>query len=404
MDTITARILDANANRAREALRVLEDYARFGLNDAATSGALKTVRHGLAQALQTLGIDDALCARDTPGDVGITIKTATELQRPDLAAVVIAAGKRLSEALRVLEEIGKTRDPAAAQTLERLRYTGYTLEQTLVRAALQSGVFRILPKPAAGASGGGGQAGSEIRLYVLLTEALCRRPWEDTLAAILDGGAQAVQLREKSLPDSELLRRAEILADRCARAGTVPAATPAPGTGRAGSASSAGGDQAAGGGEMEGRALAIINDRPDIALLAASARGGRVGLHLGQSDLPCAKVRALVGHSMPIGVSTENLDQAQEAVRQGASYIGVGPMFPTSTKDKPRLAGPAYAKEALAQVPIPCVAIGGITLDNLDTLLEAGVRTIAVCAAIIAAPDPAAACQAFRKRLDAASK
>lgn len=356
MNILPARILDANANRAREALRVLEDYARLGLNDELLAGTLKHLRHGLAAALTDLNIQDALCARDTPGDVGTTIKTPTELQRTSLAAVVIAAGKRLSEALRVLEEIAKTTRPDAAAALERLRYQGYSLEQTLTRAAMQAGRF------------------GKIRLYVLLTESLCRRPWEVTLDAILAGGSGsadgggngetlAIQLREKNLPDSELLRRARILVERCRARGAIP----------------------------------MINDRPDIAQLA----GVGVGVHLGQTDLPCAEVRRLVGHDMIVGVSTENLDQAQEAVRQGATYIGVGPMFPTTTKDKPRIVGPAYAREAVAKLAVPCVAIGGITLQSLPQLLDAGVRCVAVCAAIISTDDPAAACQAFREKLDA---
>ncbi|MEI8198291.1 MAG: thiamine phosphate synthase, partial [Phycisphaerae bacterium] len=341
----TARILDANANRAREALRVLEDYARLGLNDASLAGSLKNLRHGLAAALSPLDIQDALCARDTPGDVGTVIKTEAELRRASLAEVVIAAGKRLSEALRVLEEIAKTTQPAAAAQLETLRYQGYSIEQALTRAALQAGRF------------------AQVCLYVLLTEALCRRPWEETLDAIIagwkdgcagrDGMGLAIQLREKSLPDGELLRRARLLVERC-RAG----------------------------GGSGGGVIPVINDRPDIALLAGA------GVHLGQGDLPAAEVRRLVGHEMVVGVSTENLTQAQEAVRQGATYVGVGPMFPTSTKEKPQIVGPAYAQEAVANLPVPCVAIGGITLENLPQLMAVGVRCVAVCAAIITTDDP----------------
>ena len=354
MDVIAGRMLDANANRAREALRVLEDYARFGLNDESVCGELKGIRHELAAVLAGAGGGDAILARDTAGDVGTGIKTQRELSREDLASVVIAAGKRLSESLRVMEEVLKTTDPAAASRIEKARYRGYVAEQVLTRVAGQAGRF------------------AGVRVYVLLTESLCRLPWEETLEAILSvrstgcslpaqGAALAsptlcIQLREKSLSDSELLRRARKVVTKCRAAG----------------------------------AISIINDRPDIAQLA-----GADGIHLGQTDLPCAEARKLMGSGAIIGVSTENLAQARQAVRDGATYIGVGPMFPTTTKEKPRIAGPAYAKEAVAAIPIPCVAIGGITPDNLSELLAAGVRSVAVCAGIISDADPAARVRDF---------
>ena len=144
-----------------------------------------------------------------------------------------------------------------------------------------------------------------VHLYVLLTESLCAVSWEATLRGVLRGGAQCVQLREKFLPDAVLLERARTLVKHCRRHGAV----------------------------------SIINDRPDIALLSNAD-----GIHLGQSDLPCAEARKLLGHNAIIGVSTENLTQARQALHDGASYIAVGPMFPTTTKIKPRIAGPAYAQ------------------------------------------------------------
>jgi thiamine-phosphate pyrophosphorylase len=344
MDLTLARMIDANANRAREALRVLEDYARFGLNDDLLCTDLKALRHGLAAALRLIHADAAMLSRDTPGDVGTHVKTAAEFQRAGMADVVTAAGKRLSEALRVLEEAAKTSSQAAAADMERIRYKGYSIEQILTRAVRQTDRF------------------ANVRLYVLLTEALCARPWEETLDAVLAGGATCVQLREKALPDGELLRRARVLVQKCRTAG----------------------------------AISIINDRPDMALLA-----GVDGVHVGQGDLPAAEIRRLVGHDLIVGVSTGFLDEARQAVRDGATYIGVGPMFPTTTKDKPRLAGPAFAAEALVAVRVPCVAIGGITPTNIAQLTAVGVRSVAVCAAIIQDSDPAARCAELAKKLPA---
>ena len=341
-------MLDANGNRAREALRVMEDYARFGMNDEVLSGEVKGIRHELAAVLSlpTVGGAEAILARDTPGDVGTDIKTERELVRADLGAVVVAAGKRLSEALRVLEEVIKTSDPAAAGRVEKLRYRGYAIEQTLARCVGQLGRF------------------DSVRLYVLVTEKLCRSPWEQTLEAILTVRSSrfsvCVQLREKELPDGELLRRARVVVKQCREAG----------------------------------AISIINDRPDIAELA-----GADGVHVGQGDLPCAEVRKLMGGRAMIGVSTENLEQARQAVRDGATYIGVGPMFATTTKAKPRIAGPAYAREAVGAVAIPCVAIGGITVANVAEVKAAGVKCVAVCAAVIGDADPRKRCEELLKAM-----
>ena len=342
------RILDANFNRAREALRVLEDYARFALNDAGLAQAIKKDRHDLSKLIARLAGPNAVLSRDTPGDVGTTIKTTDELSRAGLREVVTASAKRLTEALRVLEEVAKTISPRTAANIERIRYKQYDLEQTFVLAA---GQFGRMP---------------HIRLMVLLTESLCHFPWEKTLDAVLRGGADCVQLREKNLSDAELLRRAYIFVRRCRTAG----------------------------------AISIINDRIDIALLA-----GADGVHFGQDDLPCRQARKLAGPNLIIGVSTEKLSQAHEAIRNGATYIAAGPMFNSTTKPKDRIAGPAYVRLlAGAHLPIPFVAIGGITLDNLPQLLSAGVQTVAVSSAIISSTDPLAVCRKFKTLLTAGHK
>ena len=224
--------------------------------------------------------------------------------------------------------------------------------------------------------GGGGddlkKKFSQVRLYVLLTDSLCHQSvggWENVLDQILGchGSAQfadpcllCVQLREKTLPDAELLRRSKILAAKC----------------------------------REHHAISIINDRPDIALLANAD-----GVHLGQEDLPCSEARKLLGHSKIIGVSTENLDQASAALHAGATYIAAGPMFPTTTKEKPRIAGPAYAAEAQQKIPIPVVPIGGITPENLHQLTALHLPRVCVCSAIISQEDPAQATRRFLEAL-----
>ena len=112
------------------------------------------------------------------------------------------------------------------------------------------------------------------------------------------------------------------------------------------------------------------------------------GVHLGQTDLPPAEARKLVGKQLLIGVSTSNLDEAKQAKQNGADYCGVGPMFHTTTKHKPTLAGPAYLREYLAWNQLPHLAIGGINTQNIHELIEAGAQGIAVSSAICAAENP----------------
>ena len=119
MNPPVARILDANFNRAREALRVIEDHARFVLDDQALAHRLKEMRHRLADAFNALEPMALISARDTPNDVGTENTTANEYERCDAGAVVRAAGTRLSEALRVIEEYVKTIDADVARSVEQ---------------------------------------------------------------------------------------------------------------------------------------------------------------------------------------------------------------------------------------------------------------------------------------------
>ena len=131
------------------------------------------------------------------------------------------------------------------------------------------------------------------------------------------------------------------------------------------------------------RTTIIINDRPDVALLS-----GAHGVHLGQGDLPCAEVRKLVGRQLIIGVSTSTVSQAKQALRDGADYCGVGPMFLTTTKHKDTIVGPEYLAQYLKWNKLPHLAIGGINANNIDQLIEVCVKGMAVSSAICTAAEP----------------
>ncbi len=127
------RIIDANANRVREGLRVVEEYARFRCDDADLTAALKDLRHAVSHLLSAPELAEALvAARDASGDVGADSATPSEQDRADVQAVVRANLKRVQEGLRALEEYGKLLDPAVAGGFKRLRYDAYELEQRTI--------------------------------------------------------------------------------------------------------------------------------------------------------------------------------------------------------------------------------------------------------------------------------
>jgi thiamine-phosphate pyrophosphorylase len=343
MQLEAARVLDACANRAREALRVIEDYCRFVLDDALLSKELKELRHDLTEALAAVSATGVLQARETLHDVGTSLTTAAEQQRHSLRAVVQANLKRLEEALRSLEEFGKLHDPALGNTLEGLRYRSYTLEKAIVLGT--SARQRL----------------ADARLYVLVTGSGCAAALDWTIQEAAAGGAQIIQLREKSLPDRELAERARQVRRWTRQAGV----------------------------------LFIVNDRPDIARLVEAD-----GVHLGQEDLTVRDARRLVGPDALVGVSTHNLDQVRQALLDGASYIGVGPTFPSGTKSFAELAGLEFVRQVAETTSLPAFVLGGVNLDNLPAALAAGARRVAVSQAICRADDPRAATARFHAALD----
>ncbi len=138
---LTWRIIDANLNRAREALRVAEDFARFILDDAALCSAAKAMRGDLRRLAESLPAGVLLENRDTAADVGTTISTEAEVDRADATAVASAACKRLTEALRAIEEYLKISSPTQAAAAEAIRYRAYIFEQQLLGRADLRGAF-----------------------------------------------------------------------------------------------------------------------------------------------------------------------------------------------------------------------------------------------------------------------
>ncbi|HEY1859813.1 MAG TPA: thiamine phosphate synthase [Gemmataceae bacterium] len=338
----TARVLDAGFNRAREALRVTEDYCRFVLDDAFLSGELKRLRHDLAAAAAMVPPALLLAGRETLRDVGTTISTARESERHSPPDVVHVNLKRLQEALRSLEEFGKVHHPDLGRALESLRYRAYTLERSIVLGTASR--HRL----------------ADARLHVLLTGSLCSAALDWTIQEAAAGGASIFQLREKGWEDRRLLERA-----REVRRWT----------------------------RKEGVSF-ILNDRPDLARLVEAD-----GVHLGQDDLPVKEARRILGPDALIGVSTHNLSQVRQAILDGADYLGVGPAFPSKTKAFDGLAGLEFVRQALAETTLPAFVIGGVNRDTIDAAVKAGARRVAVSAAICQADNPQAEAAALLRRL-----
>jgi thiamine-phosphate pyrophosphorylase len=336
------RACDASANRAREALRVVEDYVRFVLDDRHLTECLKQLRHDLTAALAALPRHARLASRETLRDVGVSVTTPSEHQRADGASVLAANFARLSEALRSLEEFGKLLGGDLGVVCESLRYRAYTLERAVGITA--ASLERL----------------AHARLYVLMEgggslDSLAQQV--DELAA---HGVDIIQLRDKRLADRELLERARVIAARV----------------------------------RDTQTLFIMNDRPDLAVLSGAA-----GVHVGQEELSVKEARAIVGPDALVGVSTHSLEQARQAVLDGADYLGLGPTFPSGTKQFAHFPGVEFVGAASREIRLPAFAIGGITADNLDQVLAAGGRRIAVSGAVTRAASPGAAAAELARRL-----
>jgi thiamine-phosphate pyrophosphorylase len=349
MEQAVYRIIDANFNRGREAIRVVEDYCRFALNSVLLTERTKQLRHELSAAIGKLDAGRLIASRDTRGDVGVGQRVDKQLQRTDLRDSFTAGCKRLTEALRTLAEVTQAINPVVAETIERLRYDAYTLEKDII----------LLSEPA--------EKFKRIRLYVIITSNLPADVISLTHKCVA-GGADCIQLRAKDTDDDKLFALAAEFVQIC----------------------------------KSGGVLSVINDRADIAVTA-----GADGVHLGQNDLPVEQVRKLQLSPLIIGRSTHSLKELEATCKETPTYVSLGPVFPTPTKPGVAPVGLDYVKrglEKLYRTGIGHVAVGGITPDNVEEVLSAGARCISVCSAVTEARDPTAACRELKEKITAFKK
>ncbi len=317
------RLLDANANRAAEGLRALEDVARFLLDDVAAATCAKDLRHAVRAVLPP----QAVSWRDAGGDVGESIKAGDEGLRSSPVAVIRANAARAQEALRALEE-GLKLSGGSWRAAEAVRYRVYRLESDLL-SCLPS--WRLW----------------QIRLYVLVDTALCDDPVA-VAAAVVRGGAGVVQLRAKGMPPRAYRELAVRVQDAVRGAG----------------------------------GMFVVNDHVAIARAIDAD-----GIHVGQDDLSPADVRSVVGPRCAIGVSAHTVEQAV-AGQLHADYLGLGPMFATTTKPHEPCRGPELLDAVRPALRLPSYAIGGLDANRLSSLRTRLPHGAAVAGSVCRAVDP----------------
>ena len=322
------RLLDANINRVSEGIRVVEDVARFVYNQKEFSKELREKRHYLRK-LFIQKDNDFLNSRDTKKDVGIEITKDSLLdKKSNIKHVVLGNFKRIQEGLRSIEEISKIScDYSISKEVEALRYSFYNLEKEFMGS--------LKPEIPLGLYGITAENFSKGRSnYEIVTE-------------MIKSGIKIIQYREKFKSLRDKLEEAKILCELC----------------------------------KKNNVLFIVNDHVDIALMVDAD-----GVHVGQEDMPDSENRKILGANKIIGLSTHSVEDADKAVLQDVDYIGVGPIFPTTTKDRTAV-GIEYMEYVEKNINLPYIAIGGIKEANLLQVVEKGARRIALVSEIVGADD-----------------
>jgi thiamine-phosphate pyrophosphorylase len=200
------------------------------------------------------------------------------------------------------------------------------------------------------------------RLHVLTDIVLQSRFSHIELARMaIKGGADTIQFRQKAGDTGEMIEIVRQLKQLCLNSGVT----------------------------------LIVNDRIDVAIAAEAD-----GVHLGQNDFPIALARKLLGESRIIGGSAATLEEAQKCLAEGADYIGFGPVYPTASKaDADPVTGIKLLKQTVETIPLPIIAIGGISVENAPEVMGAGAQGIAVISAVCCQEDPEKATRALRQAL-----
>ncbi len=327
VDTSVAQLIDANLDRAKEGLRVVEDWCRFNLGREDIVIQLKNWR----QQLGAHHFESYKKSRSTATDQGLGLSHPAQLKRTKPIEIVSANCARIQEATRVLEEFTRLSNPELATTAANIRYGVYEIEKKLLESSISSRRHRKL---------------NSCKICLIT------HPQQDLIQKVklaLEGGVGMIQFRCKKYSDLEKISQARQIASLC----------------------------------KEYKSLFIINDRLDIALAVDAD-----GVHLGQNDIPTNIARKILGEERLIGKSTNCLEQLHLAHQEGCDYLGVGPINKTSTKPEINPVGLSYVREASKESNLPWFAIGGINESNIKEVASSGAKKIAVIGAIMNSDNP----------------
>ena len=326
-DLRIAQIIDANLDRAREGLRVLEDWARYGLGRVDIVKKLKNFR----QILGSHHLDFYKNARNYNKDKCNGLTHPEQFKRIRTADIISSNSSRIQEALRVLEEFSRSNNYELSKAASLIRYEIYSLEIELMNANSNKQINKII---------------NENNLYLITNE---KTNLIADIEDLLAGGVKIIQHRFKYTNDSTNLEKAKIIRKLCKNNGAV----------------------------------FIVNDRVDIALACEAD-----GVHLGQDDLDISSARKLLGFSKIIGISANNEKSIKNAIDQGCDYLGIGPVFETNTKKTKQPLGINKIKSLTKDIKIPWYAIGGIKNENIPLLKENGIYKVAIVSEIMDNENP----------------
>ena len=321
------QIIDANLDRAREGLRVLEDWARFGLGKEKFVEKIKNFR----QILGKNHLEVYKQSRNHIEDKCKGLIHQEQFNRKTSEQIISSNSARVQEALRVIEEFSRLQNHELSKIASEIRYEIYTIEIDLLSYSKFKKSEEIL---------------KENHLYVITDQ---KDNLLEIIEEILIAGVRIIQHRFKTGADRDHLKEAIQIKNLCKRYNS----------------------------------LFIVNDRLDIAL-ASNADG----IHLGQDDLDLKTARKLLGYSKIVGISANNAIDISNALDEGCDYLGIGPVFETTTKKNKIPLGIENIKTLTKDLNIPWFAIGGIKSNNISYLKRNGFKKVALVSELMNSEDP----------------
>jgi len=326
-DLQISQIIDANLDRAREGLRVLEDWARFGLGLENHVIKIKNFR----QILGKNHLEVYKKSRNHIEDQCKGLSHEEQNNRKSPEKIISSNAARVQEALRVIEEFSRLNNKELSKIASEIRYEIYTLEVELLNFNTRKKSEKII---------------RDNGLYAITDQ---QSDVLEKIEAILIGGVKIIQHRFKTGTDKNRLEEAIKIKNLCKKY----------------------------------NALFIVNDRVDIALASDAD-----GIHLGQNDLNLKTARKLLGNSKIIGISANNEIDISTSIKDGCDYIGIGPVFKTSTKKDKEPLGLEKIRSLTKDIEIPWFAIGGINKENISYLKNNGFSKFALVSELMNSEDP----------------